>query len=568
MVPQLAILLSVFRMVVIPAQFQDRQFSCTEAELEQTVLLAQDYFNDQSGGETEFIFDLAPAVTLSKPCSYYGSNYSDRRDALLYEAVREACSLVSDRIDFSLYDNDADGYVDNVFILAAGLSEADGAPSESIWPQQGKMSDFKASFSMDGKTVDSFAVSCELASDSGLNPRPAGIGVFCHELAHVFGLHDLYDTDGTGSGGESKGLWRTSLMDEGCKNSDGNCPPNLNALDLETLGTGTMEELATGDYRLEPIDRSRRYLKYETGIEGEYFLFECRAPEGWDAPLGTGGLLIYHIDKSSNPAGLSDYYGRELTASERWEYGQINCRPDRQCAEIVAADSGTDGISGLFFPNGTRDSFGSNTEPAFRSWGGKASELALIDICRNDDGSVSFSVVRPVSISGATVFQDAAIVSWEVDDRLSENQGFEIEWTDGSETGGVNVAGDARSYTIEGLNAQTPYKVTVRLRLSEHQKFSADTSFITKVYRKGTYPYIYLSGASRYSDGSFMAGTKIPLRIFNASGVARVDWFFDGARIQAGSDGFYTVARSGMLKAEIFYEDGSSELIVKQIRIK
>ena len=232
MVPQLAILLSVFRMVVIPAQFQDRQFSCTEAELGHIVLLAQDYLNDQSGGETEFIFDLAPAVTLSKPCSYYGSNYSDRRDALLYEAVREACSLVSDRIDFSLYDNDSDGYVDNVFILAAGLSEADGAPSESIWPQQGKMSDFKASFSMDGKTVDSFAVSCELASDSGLNPRPAGIGVFCHELAHVFGLHDLYDTDGTGSGGESKGLWRTSLMDEGCKNSDGNCPPNLNALEI------------------------------------------------------------------------------------------------------------------------------------------------------------------------------------------------------------------------------------------------------------------------------------------------------------------------------------------------
>lgn len=430
------------------------------------------------------------------------------------------------------------------------------------------MSDFKASFSMDGKTVDSFAVSCELASDSGLNPRPAGIGVFCHELAHVFGLHDLYDTDGTGSGGESEGLWSTSLMDEGCKNSDGNCPPNLNALDLETLGAGTMEELATGDYRLEPIDRSRRYLKYETGIEGEYFLFECRAPEGWDAPLGTGGLLIYHIDKSSNPAGLSDYYGRELTASERWEYGQINCRPDRQCAEIVAAGSGTDGISGLFFPNGTRDSFGSDTEPSFRSWGGKASELALIDICRNDDGSVSFSVVRPVSISGTTVFQDAAIVSWEVDDKLSENQGFEIEWTDGSETGGVNVAGDARSYTIEGLNAQTPYKVTVRLRLSEHQKFSADTSFITKVYRKGTYPYIYLSGTSRYSDGSFMAGTKIPLRIFNASGVARVDWFFDGTRIQTGSDGFYTVNRSGMLKAEIFYEDGTSELIEKQIRIK
>ena len=115
----LAIFLAAFRMIVIPVQFQDRQFSCTEAELSATVLSAQEYWNDQLGRYTGFSFDLAPVVTLSREYSYYGRNYSDRYDAQLYEAVREACRLSSGNVDFSLYDNDSDGEVDNVFILAA-----------------------------------------------------------------------------------------------------------------------------------------------------------------------------------------------------------------------------------------------------------------------------------------------------------------------------------------------------------------------------------------------------------------------------------------------------------------
>ena len=112
----LTALLAVFRMVVIPAQFQDTHFSCTETELETIVLKAQDYFNDQFGRQCEFSFDLAPSVTLPKDLSYYGANYSDRKDALLYEAVRDACLQSSEDIDFSVYDNDFDGEVDNVFI--------------------------------------------------------------------------------------------------------------------------------------------------------------------------------------------------------------------------------------------------------------------------------------------------------------------------------------------------------------------------------------------------------------------------------------------------------------------
>lgn len=555
-------------MVVIPAQFQDKQFTCTETELEGVVLAAQTYFNEQLGTQKEFIFDIAPAVTLSREYSYYGNNYSDRRDALLYEAVKEACNLSSENIDFSLYDNNSDGTVDNVFILAAGISEADGASADNIWPQHGLLQDSGQSLNLDGKTINSYTVACELTSDKGLNPRPAGIGIFCHELAHSFGLKDLYDTDTHGSGGISKGLWGTALMDIGCKNKDGHCPPNLNAIDLEMLGAGTCEELTIGEYTLQPINKSHHYLRFDTEIEGEYFLFECRAAEGWDEPIGGQGLVIYHIDKSSNPAGESDYYGRVLTAAERWELGQINCRPDRQCAEIVSANPDAANASGIFFPYGDHDNFGSDTTPAFRRWDGAAPGLALVGIRRNPDASVSFNVVRPLTILETTVFQDAAIVSWSIDESLSDNEGFEIEWTDGSTTGTARVESGKTSCTIEGLEAQTPYRLTVKLIIAEDQKFSASTSFMTKVYRDGTYPYIYLSGASRNVDGSFLYGTKIPLRIFNASQLAEVKWYLDDTRITAGDDGYYTITRNGTLKAVILYEDGTRETIVKEIRIR
>lgn len=564
----LSILLAVFRMVVIPVQFQDKQFTCTETELSETVLAAQNYCNEQLGDMYSFTFDLAPAVTLSKSYSYYGSNFSDRKDALLYEAVREACSLSSDNVDFSLYDNDSDGYVDNIAIIAAGISEADGASAENIWPQQGLLQSSGQSFSMNGKTINSYTVACELTSDGGLDPRPAGIGIFCHELAHSFGLPDMYDTDETGSGGLSKGLWGTSLMDTGCKNMDGNCPPNMNALDLEMLGAGTCEQLTAGNYTLEPINRSHRYLRYDTENEGEYFLFECREAKGWDAPAGGSGLLIYHVDKSDNPAGLSDYYGKVLSAAQRWEFGQINCRPDHQCAEIMSADPDAEDASGIFFPNGSHDSFGSDTNPAFRSWNGSTSGLALIHISRNSDASVSFSVVEPVKVTGVSVFQDAAIVNWTTDENLADNQGYEISWTDGTDTWSMTADKGMSSCTVEGLQPQTPYRLTVKLIISEEQKYSASTSFITKVYRTGTYPYIYLSGSSRNADGSFVRGAKIPLRIFNASKLAEVEWYFDGRKIKTGSDGYFSLTKDGTLEAVLTYEDGTRELIKKEIIIR
>ena len=130
----LTLLLSVFRMIVLPVEFQDQAFTSTPAQLEATVRQAEQYFNRQFAGKTTFEFSLAPVTTLAHEMAYYGANYSERKDVNLGEAVREACTQQQNEINFAQFDNDSDGTVDNVFLLAAGVGEDDGGGESAIWP--------------------------------------------------------------------------------------------------------------------------------------------------------------------------------------------------------------------------------------------------------------------------------------------------------------------------------------------------------------------------------------------------------------------------------------------------
>lgn len=554
----LLIMLGIFRMVVIPAEFSDRAFVREYAELEADVRLAEKYFNDQLDHEDSLSLSLGPIVRLSEPTAYYGANYTDRRDILLHEGVMEACRLADETTDFSK--------ADAVIMIAAGMSEADGAGSDLIWPQYARFSDYSKSLRLDGRELDKFAVATELSSDAGRDPEPAGIRILCHEIGHTLGLQDLYDSDGDGSGGTSDGLRGTSLMGS-IEGKGPGLPPNFSALDLEILGMGDCDTLSAGQHTLSPIHKGRRYIKAFTDNEGEFFLLECRSNDGWDKDLGGKGLLIYHIDMSASDAGYSDYYGRSMSAAERWEKSQINANPAHQCAYIVAAVPGSDKTEDIFFPRPGHDSFGSDTRPAFRFWNGNTSSLAISDIRLESDGSISFTASEPIKITGTSIFQDAAIIQWKTAENFKNILGYEIEWTDGTDTWTDSIEAGSSSYTISGLIPQKHYGFKLTLKASEENRYSVRDAFITKYYRNDTHPYIYLNSADRNSDGSFMAGSKIPLRIFNAPGIQEVRWYFNGRLIEVGADGYYTINTSGRLRAEITYLNGDSEVIIKDIML-
>lgn len=79
----------------------------------------KDYFKAQSYGQFELDFDIAGPVTLPNGYAYYGkpTNGQNDNNTALGEMVMDACKAVDESIDFTNYDWDDDGEVDQVFIL-------------------------------------------------------------------------------------------------------------------------------------------------------------------------------------------------------------------------------------------------------------------------------------------------------------------------------------------------------------------------------------------------------------------------------------------------------------------
>jgi hypothetical protein len=57
------------------------------------------------------------------------------------------------------------------------------------------------------------------------------------------------------------------------------------------------------------------------------------------------------------------------------------------------------------------------------------------------------------------------------------------------------------------------------------------------------------------------------LKLFNASKAKKITWTFNGSPIIVGPDCYYTVLRKGTLRAHVSWEDGSEEVVMKEINI-
>lgn len=567
--------------LIIPAEFQDVPLKSKKEWLEKLLNGEngiQKYFDDQFLGEYEFHFHLADPVTLSRKRAYYGKNLNGK-DRFEYLAAEEACQIAHEKgVDFSQFDGDGDGLVDNVFVIVAGEDESDGGEEDCIWSHAGKLSDFNKQFQLDGKTIDSYAITSELRKRKNGILSSATIGVFCHEYSHTLGLKDMYDTDASASGGLSSGLWKTtSLMDNGHLNNEGRTPAGYNAIDRDMLGIGKPEELKPGKYTLEPISKSGRYLTYHTENEGEYYLIECRANTGWDRYIEGHGLAIYHIDKSSSKAGFSSKHEKELTAEERWKCNEVNSNPSHECAKLITANQSASETSEIFWPYRTQNSFTPKTIPAFKSWDGTASRLAIVDIMQAGD-NVEFTVkptggiaIPKATITRKDVFQNTAIIQWESD--IQETGLARVKFTTkGPEIKNLMVnAYSPGKYALrlEGLKASYSYNMRIFYTgESDASGKETEVSFTTKrLYEEG-YPFIYFNDDSRKTNGTFKENAEMPLIVFNMNNFQSVSWFMDGRSIVPSADGYYYPNRTCTLTAKITGADGSTDYIIKEIIIK
>ena len=555
---------------------------------------AKDYFDAQFGGKVEFSFDVSSIITLPGTRAYYGANDAGGNDIRAAEMIISACRIADNDIDFSIYDDDGDGFIDNVFVFFAGGDEANGSGEDCIWSHAWNIY-YGAGYdvTLDGKRLGRYACTAEfnkILASSGYKDILTGIGTFCHEYSHTLGLMDMYDTDYDESGGISGGLWlSTSLMDYGNQNNNGNTPPYFNSIEREMLGISTPAVIdSDGTYRLEPVNNTGQSFRIDTDNENEYYLLECRSGKNWDSHAGGSGMLIYHIDRSGKNSDYSTKYGRDVTASERWGYNEVNSNPAHQCADLLEADGRQDSfsvqndlsnmaknINGVFFPYAGITSITPEGQPGFRFWSGSLGKASITNI-RKDGDDIVFSIIGfsedstpPVAKNiRHEVFADAAIISFE-SSRIFDGEAV-IEY---GRTGQATTSKTVKAYepgkfavVIEDLESgNRTYSATIAFSINGIIGESESISFMTKKTPAVSWPFIYMGSVTKDSEGHIPAGTEIPLRTYNTGNAAEVSWTFNGTPVDADRTGYFKVSESGTLKAHITWDDGSEEVILKEI---
>ena len=299
------------RQLVVLASFSDRTFRDTEAEtlelwdklLNQKgykeapyVGSVRDYFYQQSYGQFRLTFDVQ-YVEVGKASNYASTNANDENSQYLVDDAMEI--LLTRDIDWSLYDWNGDGEVEQLLFVYAGRGMNDGW-TDCIWPHQWWLSRHldqtrtdgsfrkECTFTCGGKTytVDCYCAVPELRADA----HP--LGFLCHEYSHCFGFPDYYDWRGG-----VVGNW--DLMDMGYFAGGGSHPVGYSAHERMLMGWLTPIELTEPTQVTDMpalSDEPVAYIIRNDGHPDEFYMVENRQSEGWDAALPGSGLLVFHVD--------------------------------------------------------------------------------------------------------------------------------------------------------------------------------------------------------------------------------------------------------------------------------
>jgi M6 family metalloprotease-like protein len=403
------------KFLCILVDFSDKSLTHSNAKFD-SLFNAKDYTYDGAYGSvneyyktTSFdlfdpTFDIVGPVTLDSSWSYYGRDENGNNDVNIqnftYEALHKADSIV----DYSDYDLDNDGYVDNVYFIYAGYGQASGADDNTIWPHRWYLYSM-GNERLDGKYFGDYSTSNELYGTYGT--KLTSIGVICHEFGHVCGLPDFYDTDYSGSGGNTGGLGAWDEMAGGSWNDAGRRPPMFNAWSRMYLNWAVPVELTSVEsVHLDPAYTSNQIRYFRSQTDGEIFMMENRQQVGYDAAIPGHGLLIFHIDMNSS----------------RWYNNSLNNNPDRQAFDLEEADGFGNRSSsyinaGDAFPGTSHNtSFTDLTNPNALDWAGNNSRSPLRNIMENS-GVISFMfgdahIEGPTNVALSTQGYDSVTVTW------------------------------------------------------------------------------------------------------------------------------------------------------------
>ena len=412
--------------------FHDRDVTCPGS--------VRDYFNDQSNGVFAPPFDVYGPYRAT-----FGKDTIQAKSYMCEKTKRDifknALKAADSEVDFKKYDNNHDGKIDMVYFLVAGYSSSYQGNNEGyLWPHAGNMEEM--GIFLDNKEFGRYASSTELYGPES-NPSDVateGIGTVCHEFSHVLGLPDFYDTDYSGSGGQSHHPGEWDVMAGGSDYNHGRCPAGYTFFERYALGWADARPLnQVGTYTLNPVNTSREGYILRTPVENEFFTIENRQKTGWDLYLPGHGMIVTRVDS---------------TNVDVWSNNQVNCDPNHNYFEMLRAGKSTSGDNSSDpFPGSTDNNMITNgTDPSLTTWGGYANDFYITEIKESKDGVITFNVIEESSLLTLVENFESMPVSTGTSDKNVEGQIAKWSFT----KCGVRAPGDDKANDTNSVMMKLP----------------------------------------------------------------------------------------------------------------
>ena len=384
------------RVVVVLVDFDDRPMVATRQHFEQLFFSTsviptgsvREYFKEVSNAKIDLTGAVVGPYRLPQKLATYAHGASGTGGALpnARTMARDAAVAANADVDFSVYDNDGNGFVDAFIVIHAGAGAEQTLAPGDIWSHKWVLSG--GELDADGTKIYAYLTV----------PEDSKIGVCAHELGHLlFGWPDLYDTDGS-----SEGVGNWCLMAGGSWNGGGDTPAHPSAWCKVNQGwVNVVNHTGTQTVTIQDVKLGQTVHRlWKNGAPGnEYFLVENRQRTHFDRALPGDGLLVFHVDEAISS---NEHEGHPKVALEQAD-GQNHL-----------ASAKNRGDAGDPFP-GTANArtFNATSNPSSKAYGGVDTSVSITNISSSGPSMTARVAVR------AKVKKETSAEPWREDfDRL------------------------------------------------------------------------------------------------------------------------------------------------------
>ncbi|MDR1203716.1 MAG: M6 family metalloprotease domain-containing protein [Tannerellaceae bacterium] len=410
----------------------------------------RDFFRENSYEQLDFTVTVVGPYVAPNTTEYYAT----------HEKELAAFAATAADADVNYKDFANNNTLETFHILFAGYGDENIDNGKQIWSHKWQLA---SPITLDGVKISVYSCSPELRGKTGNDITY--IGVVCHELSHVFGSPDYYDTSNSGFPGA--GYW--DLMASGSWNDNGRQPAHINMFQKILYGWVDPIALTTQTTITDMPPSALEPVAYtiQANDNGELYVLDNKQKKGFDASLPGHGLLIWHI----HPAALG---GRGSNASHPQQLYPVYAASTMAIPDGTPTSYGPKGNSGTPFPGtANKTSFAHNTTPAMFTWTGlQPVAKPVTEITEAADGTISFKFLDgptdPVIDFDATVTGNAVRLDWAPPAR-DDIQGYKI-FRDGTLQFSTSNK-DMTTYTQAGVpKGNYEYCISVTYSITESEK--------------------------------------------------------------------------------------------------